>query len=179
MINKRILNNAIINNDIDMVTSLLINEVSNSPDKNNSAIDLTSRLGHINILNIFLNDKRFEIINDSSAIVEASRNGHVEVVKLLLKDKRFNSLSHSNWTIEGAVESGHLSVVKVLLMDERFSPSNRNNYCIIYASATADDFEMVRLLWKDERVKETLENDNFKLYSKLILEDTKNKIGSF
>jgi hypothetical protein len=179
MINKRILNNAILNNDINMVESLLINEVSNSSDINKSAIDLASRIGHFNILNIFLNDKRFQVIKDSCAIVEASRNGHVKVVKLLLKDKRFSFLSHKYWTIEGAVESGHTSVVKILLMDERFNPSDRNNHCIIYASDNPDDFEMVRLLWKDERVKQTLENDDLKLYNKLILEDIKNKIGSF
>ncbi len=178
MINTRILNKSILNNDIDMVKSLLINEVSNSPDINKSAIDLTSRLGYVDILKIFLNDERFKKIKDSCAIVESARNGYVEVVKLLLKDKRFSLLSHTYWTIEGAVERGHLSVVKVLLKYGLFNPSNSSNHFIIQAAAN-NNLEMVQLLWKDERVKDSLLKDQPDLYNKFKTLDIQKNIETF
>lgn len=71
---------------------------------------------------------------------------------------------------------GRIDIVKLIPQD--INPSSRNNHSII-SSYKNMNTNIVELLWKDQRVKNTLKNDDLSLYNKLIKEDITNKIKAF
>ena len=77
-----------------------------------------------------------------------------------------------------AIENNDIKNVKLLLNHPKVNPSDKDNWAIRYASIEGH-YDIVNLLWQDQRVKNTLENDNEKLYNKLIKKDIKEKIGFF
>ena len=56
--------------------------------------------------------------------------------------------------------------------------SDDNNYIIRFAY-NEGYLDIVNLLWQDQRVKDTLENDDKELYNELIKNDIKDKVEDF
>ena len=128
--------------------------------------------------------------DDCKAFVIALENGLVEVVKLLLINPKINPSFRNNHCISIAAQEGLEEIVEILLIDPRVEPSSKHNQAISIAKhfsnfdkpAKASQktyFNIIKLLWKDQRVKNTLKNDNIKLYNELKIEDIKNKINEF
>jgi ankyrin repeat protein len=77
-----------------------------------------------------------------------------------------------------ASKNGHTEVVKLLLEDERVDPSTNKNWAIRQAYKR-EYINVIKLLLKHSKVKETLQNKNIYLYNKLIQLNIKSKIEDF
>jgi hypothetical protein len=89
-----------------------------------NAIRLASKYGHVEVVNLLLNDPRVDpSFYNNDAIRWASENGQVQVVTLLLKDPRVDPSAYNNHAIRRASENGHVELVKLLLNDPRVDPS--------------------------------------------------------
>ena len=186
--------------DIENFNLLMNNKKVDPSDEDNYAIQVASLNGHVDIVKLLLKDKRVNLsVKNNYAIQASSLNGHVDIVKLLLKDKRVNPSVENNYAIRFASYNGHVDIVKLLLKDKRVDPSDNRNWAIqatykkayykIFDSINNKNFNIfsfnneyvniIKLLWKDERVKSSLKNDDDELYDKLIKQDISDKIEEF
>ena len=93
-------------------------------------------------------------VDNNKAIRSASNCGHLEVVQLLLNDRRVNPAADDNFAIRWASHNGDHKIVRLLLKDERVNPAARDNEAIRWASKyrSTGHHEVIRLLLNDERV---------------------------
>jgi hypothetical protein len=70
---------------------------------------------------------------DNEAIYLAAKLGHTDVFKLLLEDPRVDPSDMSNKTIITASLHENIDIVKLLIQDKRVDPSARNNSAIQFA----------------------------------------------
>jgi ankyrin repeat protein len=70
---------------------------------------------------------------DNEAISIASEEGHVEILQLLLDDPRVNPNAQYNTPIYIAAYYGRTECVRSLLLDGRADPTIQNNVCLFYA----------------------------------------------
>jgi len=113
-------NNVIIDDDIEIIKTLLKDNRVDPSDRDNYAIKVASTNGHTETVKLLLQDDRVDPSdNNNMAIRWASNNGCTGVVKLLLKDDRVDPSDDDNFAIRGASNNGHTEVVKLLLKDSR------------------------------------------------------------
>jgi hypothetical protein len=117
-------------------------------------------------------------IDDSDCLRTASKEGYIEIVTLLLNDKRADPTSLNHYSVVFSAINGHLDILTLLLSDSRVNPSNYQNMPII-ESYNFKQYESINILWQNNKVKDSLKNDNLFLYNKLIKSDIKNKINNF
>lgn len=147
------------------------------------AIKNASYNGHLEIVEILLQDKRvepsarknpIEIPPYSSyleifanrieaswdtAVLNALNCGHLEVVNKLLDDTRVD-LEDRNHAVVVASETGYLEILNRLLQDERVDPSGeRSNNLAIRRAATNGHLEVVNRLLEDDRVDPSAGNN--------------------
>ncbi len=165
------------NNDFNNVVLFLNDNKVKANFDNDYPIILASSLGFINLVRLFLT---YEEVNPSarcnSPISCATERGFFDIVKLLLNDKRIDK--NLNSAVVLACIRGHFNIYN-LFLQYNFDPSSCENSCIRSVNLYHEDTKMLNLLWKDERIKNSLKNDDLKLYNKLIKEDVKEKINSF
>ena len=77
-----------------------------------------------------------------------------------------------------AIRDNNIKQIELLLNDKRIDPSNLNNFAIRFASENGQT-EIVNLLWSNQRIKDTLQNDNLELYNHMITKETINKLDEF
>jgi ankyrin repeat protein len=173
---------SVISNCIEKVKQFLSN-TNNKPEyQNNVAIRMASENGHIEIVKLLLKDDRVDptsIYNQS--LSNAAAKGHLDIVELLLNDSRVilnDPESPNNYAMKLATQNKHNHIVKLLHKDGRMNPAYCGNEAITVAN-NQDNQELVDLFWSDKRVKDTLKEDRYDLYNKLIQKDIKNKIKNF
>ncbi len=78
-----------------------------------------------------------------------------------------------------SIKNNNIENIIFFLNNSRFNPAtNRNNG--IRMAADNELYNIVNLLWQDQRVKNTLKIDDIDLYNELIQKDKiKNKVESF
>ena len=108
----------------------------------------------------------------------SAEQGFVFIIRLLLKYSNINPSFNFNSAIVLSAQNGHTKIVELLLNDERVDPSTRSN-CALYVSINKRHIGIMSLLLKNKKVKSVLKLNDISLYSKLIQENTKNKIRSF
>lgn len=124
-----------------------------------------------------LKDKNLDPSEENNwSIKIACQYGYIDIVKLLLADKRIDPSNDNNWSIILAAQHDHIEIVKLLLNDKRVDPSDNENLAISLAKGND---EIVHLLWKDKRVKNTLDFDDPELYNELIRFNIKEKVENF
>jgi hypothetical protein len=161
-------------NKVDLVKSLL-KEKQESKNLDLNLVE-ASKLGFIEIVKLFLNDKRVDPTFDHSCSIElSSKYGHLEVVKLLLNDNRVD-LDNNSFVL--AAEWGHFDIISLFLDLNLINPSEKNNQSI-YLAAENGHTDIVKLLWSDERIKDSLCKDWNKLYHKLKADDVQKKLNKF
>lgn len=106
---------------------------------------------------------------------KAILNNDIENVKLFLNNKKVNPRQNNNWAFELAVNTKNYNIVELLLIDNRIDPSDYDNYYIKFAF-NKQYSNIVDLLWQNQRVKDTLKNNDINFYNALI---QKNKIKNF
>ena len=110
----------------------------------------------------------------------AMKNNDIKNFKLLFHNKNVNLFLKHNPEMLIAIycRDGNFNIVKFLLKDKRVDPSKDYNGSISLAYRYKY-YDIVELLWKDKRVKNTLQKDKLKLYNELILKESKIKISNF
>ena len=145
--------------------------------------------------------------NYNDAVLRAAENNHPEVVwyiiskgcvhyrfvsnRLLMYFSRFGNLKMCkkilNHTKRGiymhepfiyACQSGHLDIAEYFLETGLFNPACLNNTSIINAYEEKNE-KLVRVLFDDERVKETLKEDSLSAYNYAKRFDIEEKINNF
>ena len=111
MIKQEKFNNAIENNDIEIISILL----------NDKQIDPTM-------------DKNW-------AIRYCSKYGYIDIVKLLLKDKRVSPSDHHNDAIDLASENGHINIIKLLWSCKSVKNTLNKNNLILYNQLIKQDIK--------------------------------------
>ena len=168
MIHEDLFIQYIKNNDLKNVTLFLKDKKIKANYDNNYPIILSSSFGHIDIVRLLLT---YEEVNPSAA-----EKGFIDIVKLLLEDKRINM--NLDGAIVLACTKGHFDIYD-LFLKYNVDPSSDENSCIRSVYEYSNNTAMLDLLWQDKRIKNSLKNDDLKLYNKLIKKDIKEKVESF
>ena len=109
---------------------------------------------------------------------EAIQQNDINKVKLLLNNTNFNPIVEPSFNLVNASNSGFIDIIKLLLNDNRIDASQGNNWAI-RSSYKRKQYHSVLVLWQDERVKKSLQNDDLKLYKELLKKDIKLKLSEF
>ena len=133
--------------------------------------------GHTDIVHQYIKSNGIEEYYDFSIEI-AARRGYIEIVNILLQQKSTNPNINNSEPLILATQYGHFETVKLLLNDPRVDPVGICNIPIKSASFNNDE-KIIQLLWSDERIKNTLENDDLQLYNELIQRNFIKKIQSF
>lgn len=123
----------------------------------------------IKMVESLLKNKKVDVSAENNWAIElASTSGHFEMVKLLLNDKKVNPADNRNWTIQSTYKKAYYDILDSL---------NKKNFNIF--SFNNEYVNIIKLLWRDERVQSSLKNDDNELYNELIKQDISDKIGGF
>jgi hypothetical protein len=86
----------------------------------NFAICWAAEFGHLDLLNLLLNDPRVDpSVENNYAFIDAVDNGHVAIVDRLLKDPRIDPSVDDHIGFCIAVQLGYYELVKLLLASPR------------------------------------------------------------
>jgi ankyrin repeat protein len=133
---------------------------------------------NIEKVKIFLKDENIDPSeNENHSIRIAIMVGSTEIVKLLLEGERIQFKNRINILYIAATQ-GHIDIVKLLLNDPRINPAMDNNLTTRHIVGYNQP-EILELLWGNEKIKSTLQQDDYELYSELTKQDIKNKISEF
>jgi ankyrin repeat protein len=169
---------AIKNNNIKEFNILLKDKRVNAAYNDSYAIHLAAENGYFEIFKTLLKEPNVNHNNKyGRSIIDASFYGHTDIVLLLLQDSDLDDF-YICYTILNAAKYGHIELTKALLKQSSVNPTEFNNTAIIDAYDNKK-FDIVKLLWNDKRVKNTLQKDHKELYDKLLNKDIQNKISKF
>jgi hypothetical protein len=136
---------------------------------------------HINCVEFFMNYPYCDPSwHNNFAITSAVNNNYIDIINLLLRDKRTDPSVKDNWCLSTAIRNKKIEALEILLNDSRINPAtpkNRNiQEAILYFE---NDKSINQLIWSDQRVKDTLKEDNLTLYNNFMSLDIKSKIREF
>ncbi len=111
---------------------------------------LAVRNGHVEVLQVLLDEGGNPAKNENNAIVEASGYGKLEIVRLLLKDKRVDpgAGAEKNLALNFAARGGHTEILRLLINDKRVDLWDTD---LIVSAASNGRTEAVRFLLEDGR----------------------------
>jgi ankyrin repeat protein len=133
--------------------------------------------GHTSIAKEYIHlEMNKECYNEALQI--SARRGYIELVKLLLKQKETNINSDNSEALILAVQYDHFEVISLLLKEPLIDPVGICNIPIKSAYFNRNN-KNLDLLWSHKKVKESLEKDDFQIYTELIKKDIIIKIKSF
>jgi ankyrin repeat protein len=169
---------AIKNKNIKEFNILLKDERVDAASNDSYAIHLAAENGCFEIFKTLLKEPNVKHNNKyGKAIIEASFYGHTDIVLLLLQ-KLYLDDPYICYAALNAARYGHIELTKALLKQSSVNPTEFNNTAIIDAYDNKK-IEIVKLLWNDQRVKNTLQKDHEELYDKLLNKDIENKLNAF
>lgn len=102
-------------------------------------------------------------------------------IAILLKEGKVDPSFYSNWAIRFSCTQGNINIVDLLLNDSRVDPSDDQNACIRGFSGLGfeTNYDNISLLWKHNKIKESLKYDDFDLYERLMKKEVNNKLSEF
>ena len=78
-----------------------------------------------------------------------------------------------------SIKNNNIENIIFFLNNSRFNPATNRNFGIRMAAENSFS-NIVNILWNEQKVKDTLKNDDIDLYNELIKKDKiKNKVESF
>ena len=155
---------AVMNNQIEIVKRLLEDSRVDPSCNDNRSLNLAAQKGHIDIVNLLLDDERLR--PDNKALEIASYEHRVDVVNRLLKDPRFDPTLNNYAAIEKAAEKENTKVVSILLNDERVDWNKLIDYDFFSNAVTVEDLNRKRFF--GEKVTKFV-NDVIKLKKEINL----------
>lgn len=121
--------------------------------------------GYINYLN-------------GSLINRATRKCLVKFVKLIIEDDRFDPSYNGSECLAVACDMGNIEITKIIIEHPKAEPEKSENLSI-WTANEAGHHDIVKLLWNEKSIKNTLQKDDPDLYHELIVLDTHKKMVSF
>jgi hypothetical protein len=100
--------------------------------------------------------------------------GNLKIDKRIL----FASISKCEYELFKLARLYDIGIMQVLLQNENFNPSMHSNE-LIRKAFNKGHHEILDMLWKDERIKNTLKNDRELLYNKLKTNSIKSTLEDF
>ncbi|MDF2576958.1 MAG: hypothetical protein K0S74_442 [Chlamydiales bacterium] len=158
---------------LDVVEQLIKDPKVNESAKSQAIIKAAvgHKPNHIAIIKLLLEDGVDPSIQNNQPIRTAASSGSLEIFNLLLVDKRVDPSDQDNIAIQDAATAGpndyiesqerddsYLAIVQMLVKDSRVDPSANNN-AAIKAAAYHDRMAIVELLLNDQRVFDSLIED--------------------
>lgn len=172
------LNVACLSNNVNLVRFLLLERKGhlNPAEFRYNEVNLLSvcERGYIEILRLFLEDKRFNLIDYHnklqfsyaySLLDVACMKGHIEIVQLLLKDSRIDPFAENCGVLFLASNAGHSDIVELLMADPRIT-SEDSDYLsdnLLYIAASGGFTDIVEALLKLPQVDPSF-GDNQAIY---------------
>jgi ankyrin repeat protein len=142
---------------LSLVKDLLEN---NGGDALNEGFAEATRNGHIEIVDLLLNDERIDPNwNVGKPLSAATGGGHIGVVELLLNDERIKPSENGSQSLCSACAGGYLDIVKLLLDDGRVKPYDDNNRPLSIA-VDRGRLNVVKELLKYDKVDPSPRNKN-------------------
>jgi hypothetical protein len=124
--------------------------------------------------------------NNNTAIGSASAKGFYDMVRLLLNDPRVDPSDNNSHSLLWSVQNKYVDVALLLLEDGRVDATIYKNSCISKSFYALNDEsmkskmnELIYALWNYKNVKENLMNDNSLVYNNLVTNIIKNKLNQF
>jgi len=115
---------ACLNNEYQLVESLIREEGVDPSEDNNEAIIWASESGHHKTVQVLMGDERVNpAAKNNLALRLACSFGHTDVVKVLLRDARVDPTCLDNKTIKDALTYGHHDIAILLMLDGRVKDS--------------------------------------------------------
>jgi hypothetical protein len=110
--------------------------------------------------------------------INAVKFNNLSEVELLLKNKSLDDYKKRSKALQHSSFMGLIEMTELLLSDELINPALNKNYAI-NVSYIKGYKHIIALLWNDQRVKNTLKNDNLELYNLLIQKEVHSKLKKF
>ena len=127
----------------------------------------------------YLKDQDINIANNFYfSLRTAAELSFIDILELLFKNKQIKIEVAYKIALIYIPNKDTIKIIHLLLNDKKGFPSQNNNEAIILLDNN-NNMESVRLLWSDQRVKDSLEKNNSSLYNKLILQDINDKLKGF
>lgn len=122
-------------------------------NRENNVLRASAVNGHLDLVNLFLNDPRVSItpLEANDVLRRVVRRGHSVVLERLLTDPRFDPCFEGSNMTRIAVDAKRLGALQVLLADPRVDPGDDDNVALmnaIYRGFT----DVVAALVADHRV---------------------------
>jgi hypothetical protein len=115
--------------------------------------------------------------DDNISIKKSITNGHFHIVELLINNENVKFVDNYLNFIKSVINKD-IKELKRLLKLPDFSPEIENNFALKQSIQNSFS-EVTKLLFEDERVKESLLNNDFTFYNYLTKENIKTKINQF
>lgn len=176
-INNDILN-AIIKNDIDKVKTLL---------KLNKSFHFNQNLYYAcehnlsDIVNLLLKQNKLNQQNINMALNIAADNGSFESFRnILTYNKKYTNLnlSNVNKALQVAIRNEYINIIELILNDKQINPTAYDNSAIRVA-VDINNEKIIKILWNNKYIKNSLKNDNKYLYDKLYKLEFEKKMKRF
>jgi hypothetical protein len=133
----------------------------------------------IDIVNFILNEEEYNpFIGKNDLIGVSIEKGFDCAVKSLLLSKYFNPSFNFDVHLFDFIVGEKIELIKIVLKNKNIDLTRNENILINYADSN-DMEEIVDLLFKNKKVKNTLMNNNIELYNKLNKKIISNKLGNF
>ena len=125
-----------------------------------------------NINQEYRDDTKYQKIQNSlsDCLYVATKYDLEHFCHLILKEYKNKTYGHLDISIHKAAFFNSVNILKTLLSNKKIDPTFGENKAITSAFNKKNN-NAVALLWKDERVKNTLKKDNIDLYNFLKIEN--------
>ena len=141
---------AAVNNEADLLETLLKDPTVDPSANNNEAISWASKNGHVEIVQMLLDDARVDATDKNwnhsdfpyDAVEMACMEGHFEVVALLLSDPKIKKNAGYTQCLVRAATNGHADIVSLLLANNVIDPSKT----AIHHASVGGHADVVRVL---------------------------------
>jgi hypothetical protein len=185
-------NLAIKQNDIKTVEKLLayrpnkFNKIFFKAEKvdpsldNHWAVKFSENNNNVEVLNLLYNDERIlkhTLYNYYFNIFQSEGNLH-GMIFLLNSNNFVPMIGNYLQALNFACEKGYLDVVKFIIKKKEVDITFGSN-SFIYIACINKHMDIVHLLWKQNKIKETLKKDKPELYNLLVSIKMKQKIKDF
>jgi len=155
---KEQLKEAIINNNVDLLKTLLLNkDIDLSFGEKNvgygtqNALFLAINNNSVDVIKVLLNDNRIvPNMNNNLALRTCMSRGLYEAFELLFNEPRFD-ITINNELLLMAVRKRKVELVDLILMDERTDPNCNSRFCLTM-SLLLGDKELVKLFLNNSKV---------------------------
>lgn len=142
-------------------------------------LSYTAKYQKNEIFDLLINFKSVNLTYGNCAAFRFSCiNGNEYIFNKLIKFNEIDPTLSDQFTLVVCCEKNRFEFVKKIIENKNIDPSFNQNVAIRLAKLNSSS-DIIKILWKDNRVKKSLLKDDFILYDKLTKEDIINKMENF